>query len=90
MFLCVDLLNPYIRRITHTSHGFKKPDVVQESNFDCRVAADALSRWDLISDPPHAFCLADRVSISLDALWTSPLSISLHPVDAHIMWKIPS
>ena len=53
-------------------------------------AADALSRWDLISDPPHAFSLSDRVSISLDALWTSPLSISLHPVDAHIMWKIPS
>ena len=63
-------------------------DVSHISGSDNEIA-DALSRWDLESAPPYAFDRVDRISIPLDALWTSPLSVSLHPADAHIVWSLP-
>ena len=52
--------------------------------------ADALSCWDLTSDPPCSFRLDDRFSISLDDLWAAPLSVSLHPVDTTLLWQLPT
>ena len=50
---------------------------------------DALSRWDLTSDPPCSFRLDDRFSI-FDDLWAAPLSVSLHPVDTNLLWQLPT
>ena len=52
--------------------------------------ADALSRWDLTSDPPCSFRLDDRFAISLDDLWAAPLSVSLHPIDTNLLWQLPT
>ena len=52
--------------------------------------ADALSRWNLTSDPPCSFRLDDGFLISLDDLWASPLSVSLHPVDTNLLWQLPT
>ena len=63
-------------------------DVSHISGTDNAIA-DALSRWELVSDPPYAFDCADRISIPLEVLWTSPLSVSLHPDDTRIVWSLP-
>ena len=58
---------------------------------DRNEEADALSRWDRISDPSfnHALHWHNRFELSLSDLWNPDVSVSLHPPETYLSWKIP-
>ena len=52
--------------------------------------ADALSRWDGFSNPPHGLKASDRFDLSLPAIWNIDLRPRLFPPHATIPWSFPS
>ena len=51
--------------------------------------ADALSRWNFTSEPPFGHQLCNRMDISLQDLWLPIRTVSVHPADTYLLWKIP-
>ena len=51
--------------------------------------ADALSRWDLTSDPPFGHQLCNRIDISLQDLWLPIRTVGVHPADTYLLWNPP-
>ena len=47
--------------------------------------ADALSRWDLTSDPPFGRQLCNRIDISLQDLWLPIRTVGVHPADTYLL-----
>ena len=51
--------------------------------------ADALSRWDLTSDPPFGHQLHNRMAITLSDLWSSSPAVAAHPSATYLSWQLP-
>jgi hypothetical protein len=51
--------------------------------------ADALSRWDFVSEPPFNHSVHNRFPLSLQQLWHPETSVSLHPAETFLSWQLP-
>ena len=51
--------------------------------------ADALSRWDFVSEPPFNRSVHNRFPLSLQQLWHPETSVSLHLAETFLSWQLP-
>ena len=82
-------LNHFLERLTLlcTISGMELD--LSHISGDRNEEADALSRWDFVSERPFNHALHNRCSISLEQLWLPETSVSLHPPDTFLSWQPP-
>lgn len=56
---------------------------------DLNDRADALSRWADDTPVPFDFKLRDRFRFHLRDLWIAPYTVTVHPLETSLLWKIP-